>query len=37
LHAGATVGGIAYLVLTSFAVSQVVKHAARIIYYRRGF
>ncbi|HET8696305.1 MAG TPA: hypothetical protein VFO94_02390 [Gammaproteobacteria bacterium] len=37
LHAGATVGGIAYLVLTSFAVSQIVKHAARIIYYRRGF
>ena len=36
LHAGATVGGIAYLVLTAFAVSQLVKHAARVIYYRRG-
>jgi hypothetical protein len=35
-HAGATVGGIAYLLLTAFAVSQVVKQAARIVYYRRG-
>ncbi|HZF28905.1 MAG TPA: hypothetical protein VE907_07295 [Gammaproteobacteria bacterium] len=32
-----TVGGtVPYLVLMAFAVSQVVKHAARIIYYRRG-
>jgi hypothetical protein len=37
LHAGATVFGVGYLVLTAFAVSQVVKHAARIVYYRRGF
>ena len=36
LHAGATAGGIAYLVLTAFAVSQIVKQTARIIYYRRG-
>jgi archaellum biogenesis protein FlaJ (TadC family) len=36
LHAGVTAGGIAYLVLTAFAVSQIVKQTARIIYYRRG-
>lgn len=36
MHLTTKGGTVPYLVLMAFAVSQMVKHAARIIYYRRG-
>ena len=36
VHTGANETGLVYLVLYSFIISQIVKYAARIVYYRRG-
>lgn len=36
IHLGANAIGVAYLVFLSFVVAEVVNHALRIYYYRRG-
>jgi hypothetical protein len=37
IHLGANEIAIAYLVLFSFVVAEIVNYALRVIYYRRGF
>lgn len=37
IHLGANQIGVAYLVLLSFVVAEMVNYALRIYYYRRGF
>jgi hypothetical protein len=37
LHAGANETGVGFVVLLSFVVAEIVNHAMRIYYYRRGF
>lgn len=37
IHLGANQIGVAYLVLLSFVVAEVVNYSLRIYYYRRGF
>jgi ABC-type xylose transport system permease subunit len=36
IHVGANQIGVAYCVLLSFVIAEVVNYAARIVYYRRG-
>lgn len=36
IHVGANQIGLAYLVLFSFVIAEIVNYAARIVYYRRG-
>jgi len=37
LHHGASGRAVGYFVMLAFVVAEVVNHAARIVYYRRGF
>lgn len=37
IHLGANKGAIAYLVVFSFVVAEIVNYAMRVLYYRRGF
>jgi hypothetical protein len=36
IHVGANQIGLAYCILFSFIVAEVVNYAARVVYYRRG-
>jgi hypothetical protein len=37
IHFGANAIGVAYFVLASFVIAEIVSYAARIVYHRRGF
>ena len=37
IHCGANAPGLGFAVLFAFVIGQVVKHAARIVFHRRGF